>query len=514
MGHQLAQETTNDYYPQDQARYGGGPVEDNGYYNGRDRRRRSRDRYRDHDRDRHDRSSRRSRRGRSRDRRERSRERHSYSRSNRDDREGDNRRTRRRSPSPRPSRSSSRRRDDTVVPLHKRERKLQNWDMAPPGMDTMSAEQVKQTGLFPLPGQVVGTRAPQSFAAPGTYAAMGIASDGSRVRLTQGAAGPVALNATVARQARRIYVGQIPFGIDEKEMTDFFNETMEKMNLASGPSVLAVQINHDKNYAFVEFHDPDQATAAMAFDGITFQAQTLKIRRPKDYLPAGDDASMVHVPGVISTIVPDTPHKIFVGGLPMYLNEEQVMELLQSFGELRAFHLVKESNGQSKGFAFCEYAEPTVTDLACEGLNDMQLGDRKLVVQRASQGAKHPVGIPGDVPAVFPFIPVGGVKEEEATRVLALMNMVTPEELENDEEYQDIWDDIEEECGKFGTVMDLKIPRPVSGQIISGLGKIFVRFENQEQAMAALKALAGRKFADRTVLSTFVDEDQYLAENY
>ena len=28
--------------------------------------------------------------------------------------------------------------------------------------------------------------------------------------------------------------------------------------------------------------------------------------------------------GVISTVVPDSPHKIFIGGLPNYLNEEQV----------------------------------------------------------------------------------------------------------------------------------------------------------------------------------------------
>lgn len=26
----------------------------------------------------------------------------------------------------------------------------------------------------------------------------------------------------------------------------------------------------------------------------------------------------------MSTIVPDTPHKLFIGGLPNYLNEEQV----------------------------------------------------------------------------------------------------------------------------------------------------------------------------------------------
>lgn len=35
--------------------------------------------------------------------------------------------------------------------------------------------------------------------------------------------------------------------------------------------------------------------------------------------------SAITVPaGVISTVVPDSPHKIFIGGLPNYLNEDQV----------------------------------------------------------------------------------------------------------------------------------------------------------------------------------------------
>lgn len=29
-------------------------------------------------------------------------------------------------------------------------------------------------------------------------------------------------------------------------------------------------------------------------------------------------------PGVVSTVVQDSPHKIFIGGLPNYLNEDQV----------------------------------------------------------------------------------------------------------------------------------------------------------------------------------------------
>lgn len=88
----------------------------------------------------------------------------------------------------------------------------------------------------------------------------------------------------------------------------------------------------------------------MAFDGIIFVNGPLKIRRPKDY--GGMDMSGspgVHVPGVVSTNVPDSINKIFVGGLPTYLNEEQVMELLKSFGDLKAFNLVRENgNGVSK----------------------------------------------------------------------------------------------------------------------------------------------------------------------
>ena len=79
------------------------------------------------------------------------------------------------------------------------------------------------------------------------------------------------------------------------------------------------------------------------------------------------------VPGVVSTVVPDSLQKVFVGGLPNYLNEEQVnssrfdfflrnilmeincifgaqvKELLTSFGQLKAFNLVKDvTSGLSK----------------------------------------------------------------------------------------------------------------------------------------------------------------------
>ena len=60
-----------------------------------------------------------------------------------------------------------------------------------------------------------------------------------------------------------------------------------------------------------------------------------------------------------------------MGGLPNYLNEDQVKELLTSFGQLRAFNLVKDSaTGLSKGYAFCEYVDVSITDQAIAGKDD------------------------------------------------------------------------------------------------------------------------------------------------
>jgi splicing factor U2AF subunit len=65
-----------------------------------------------------------------------------------------------------------------------------------------------------------------------------------------------------------------------------------------------------------------------------------------------------------------------------------------SFGSLKAFNLVKDAaTGLSKGYAFCEYGEGSVTEAAIQGLNGMQLGDKKLIVQLASVGAKNMPGV-------------------------------------------------------------------------------------------------------------------------
>jgi splicing factor U2AF subunit len=49
--------------------------------------------------------------------------------------------------------------------------------------------------------------------------------------------------------------------------------------------------------------------------------------------------------GIISPTVLGGPNKIFIGGLHYHFTNSQVLELLQAFGKVKAFHLVKKLTG-------------------------------------------------------------------------------------------------------------------------------------------------------------------------
>ncbi|KAK2915852.1 hypothetical protein QQF64_024217 [Cirrhinus molitorella] len=444
------------------------------------------------ERERHKRRSRSSSAGRSKKRRSWSKDRSSRSRG---------KRSRSRECKSRDHRRSSSRdhKKHSYSPRRTRKKKMcKYWDVPPPGFEHITPMQYK---AMQAAGQI------PSIALLATSTNAGLAVAPTQVPI---------VGSQMTRQARRLYVGNIPFGITEESMAEFFNTQMRLAGLSQAPSnpVLAVQINQDKNFAFLEFRSVDETTQAMAFDGIIFQGQSLKIRRPHDYrpLPGISEQPAFHVPGVVSTVVPDSPHKLFIGGLPNYLNDDQVKELLTSFGPLKAFNLVKDSaTSLSKGYAFCEYVDISVTDQAVAGLHGMQLGDKKLIVQRASVGAKN--ANPTAVIETPVMLQVPGLQRVQnsglPTEVLCLLNMVMPEELLDDEDYEEILEDIREECCKYGTVRSIEIPRPVDGVEVPGCGKIFVEYVSAVECQKAMQALTGRKFANRVVVTKYYDPDMY-----
>lgn len=108
------------------------------------------------------------------------------------------------------------------------------------------------------------------------------------------------------------------------------------------------------------------------------------------------------------------------------------------------------------------------------------------------------------------------------SRILMLLNAVTPENLSDDQEYAEIVEDVQAECSKYGTVEEVLVPRSADGAPpnnsstssfsemgATGVGKIYVKFAQVAACRAACRALGGRKFSDRTVVSTYFPEDNF-----
>jgi splicing factor U2AF subunit len=280
---------------------------------------------------------------------------------------------------------------------------------------------------------------------------------------------PQAMTQQATRHARRVYVGGLPPTANEQSVAIYFNQVMAAIggNTAGpGDAVLNVYINHDKKFAFVEMRSVEEASNAMALDGILFEGAPVKVRRPTDYNPSlaaalGPSqpspnlnlAAVGLTPGSAGGL--EGPDRIFVGGLPYYFTEAQVRELLESFGPLRGFDLVKDrETGNSKGYAFCVYQDLNVTDIACAALNGIKMGDKTLTVRRANQGAAQPrpeqesilLQAQQQVQLQKLVYQVGALP----TKVVCLTQVVSADELKDDEEYEDIMEDMRLEAGKYG----------------------------------------------------------------
>ncbi|PLB42668.1 splicing factor u2af large subunit [Aspergillus candidus] len=423
------------------------------------------------------------------------------------DRDRENRRERRRSATPPPRKREATPDLTNVASVLDRKRRLTQWDIKPPGYENVTAEQAKLSGMFPLPG------APrQQPMDPSRLQAFMNQPEG-------GSADNTTLKPSNSRQAKRLFVYNVPPTATGETILSFFNVQLNGLNvIQSVDPCISAQVSDDRSYALLEFKTPSDATVALAFDGIQMEehqtmgekgAQGLEVRRPKDYiLPSAPEQE--YQEGVLLNEVPDSPNKICVSNIPHYIPEEPVTMLLKSFGELKSFVLVKDSTTEeSRGIAFCEYADPAATSIAVEGLNGMELGDRHLKVVRASIGMTQAAGLDMGVNAMSMFAKTTS-QDLETSRVLQLLNMVTPEELMDPDDYDEICDDVREECSKYGQIVDLKVPRPSGGSRQSpGVGKIFVKFDTVESTTAALKALAGRKFSDRTVVTTYYSEENF-----
>ncbi|KMZ72825.1 Splicing factor U2af large subunit B [Zostera marina] len=414
-------------------------------------------------------------------------------------------------------------------------KRASGFDMAPPGASMITPAVV--------PGQLLSVPQPITGMLPGMFP-FSIPQFGTIPLMA-----PQVMTQQATRHARRVYVGGLPPLANEQTIATFFSHVMSAIggNTAGpGDAVVNVYINHEKKFAFVEMRTVEEASNAMSLDGITFEGVSVRVRRPTDYNPSlaaalGPSQASPHLnlaaigltPGAVGGA--EGPDRIFLGGLPYYFSEPQIKELLESFGPLRGFDIVKDRDtGNSKGYGFCVYQDPAVTDIACAALNGLKMGDKTLNVRRATasagqvkpeqelilQQAQQHIAIQKMV------LQAGGTQlpglaiiqnapTSIPTKIICLTEVISVDELKNDEEYAEILEDMREESGKFGSLVNIIIPRPSStGEDIPGVGKVFLEYEDISGSSKAKSALHGRKFGGSTVATFYYPEDKFSSGDY
>jgi splicing factor U2AF subunit len=216
---------------------------------------------------------------------------------------------------------------------------MTQWDIRPAGYENITAEQAKLSGMFPLPG------APRAAPMDPTRLAAFMSP-------SAGTASTAALQPLNSKQAKRLYIHNMPADATSEEIIEFFNLQLNGLNVVSGRDpCLSAQIAANHEYALLEFKTAEDATIALAMNGITMRDNAasgpdqtgLSIRRPKDYITPTRDEN-AYSGDEVSSDVKDSPNKLSIVNIPTYIEEEQVRELVETMGKLYAFVLVKDTS--------------------------------------------------------------------------------------------------------------------------------------------------------------------------
>lgn len=198
-------------------------------------------------------------------------------------------------------------------------------------------------------------------------------------------------------------------------------------------------------------------------------------------------------------LVPEEAHT------PAVMNVWMAADMKYSFVEMRTEHLATSSIA----------------------LDKVELCGRSLNVGRPSGYVPSPVGampaaanpMAGAMAAMQAAMGTGGMHMTSAamatatnpseSKVVILENMLTEEDVAGDE-YEDIVEDIKEECTKHGSVDKVCIPRPGN----PGVGKAFVKFATVAAATKAMDALSGRTFDGRKVVVNYMPEADFDSSKF
>lgn len=341
--------------------------------------------------------------------------------------------------------------------------------------------------------------------------------------------------------SRELFVGNTPPGTSELLLLQFLNSAMRRIQLCQQHEVPISTCRVNQKFAFIECSSGDMADKALNMNGIPFLGAILKISRPSKYVGDGPQKQYKTWQELTGQTIPagavldasaeeKVNRELFVGNTTPEMTETMIRDFLGNAMIQVGLNIMPGNPitacRVSGKFAFIELRTPQEAANALN-LNNIPYLGAQLRVGRPSKwnGVDKPHGNWEDILAKYMSgeltIPMGQLQPQQqqpqplqtfapVSRIVELRNMLTVQDLQVDEEYQDIMIDTREECSQFGTLKDIVIPRAHE----AGATKIFLEYASQEDAARAIQNLAGRTFDGRQVEASYYDEGKFARREF
>jgi len=327
-----------------------------------------------------------------------------------------------------------------------------------------------------------------------------------------------------------VFVSQIHPKVDERDLFDFFSHVgkVEDIRL-----IRDQRTQKSKGLAYVEFWEKEAVTKAVSLTGqlvnnfpITVQVTQSEKNKPPPDLEDG------------STM------RLYVGQLHQSVSEKDLHPVFEAFGPLEFVDLHKDPGGVSRGFGFVQYKKAADAKQALTALNGLEIAGKAIKVglvdgkdigggvglgdlddgngvmltaqSRATLMAKLGRGtfMPPQLDAGLSLIP-GLLPNPHSSSISAPMiqagtcvvvkNMFDPK-TEQEGFEQDIREDVEEECSKYGKIKHIYVDKS------SPQGLVYLRFDSISGAQQCIKAFNLRWFASRQISADFVPDMVYFSK--
>ncbi|GAX80268.1 hypothetical protein CEUSTIGMA_g7706.t1 [Chlamydomonas eustigma] len=304
-----------------------------------------------------------------------------------------------------------------------------------------------------------------------------------------------------SKTQREIYVGNLMAGaITDATIMQVFNTALmvrfPGSNIPGMEPVIKVNMHSSGKYAFVEFRTPEMATAALDLNGqVQFMGQAMSVNRPSGYVD----------PGKAAVAAAAATHALSAFQQGGYTGIQTAVGAGIGLipGMPGALPMVGGTVGALQSAAV---AQSVATAM---GTGGMALPGPPPIMAAPAAAA-----LAGTLPTPV-MSPTSGSMSAVPTTCVCVIGMVTASVLKDDAEYKEIIEDLKEECGRHGAVVQVKVPRPSPPHLADSMfgtgdyGKAFVRFADLQSATAAKNAIHGRMFAGSTVHALFITDTAF-----